>query len=137
MSDPAGRGLETRSLTVRYGGLVANSEVSISVRPGQVVGLIGPNGAGKTTFVDAVTGFTRCEGEILLDGVRVDALAPHLRRGSGLSRTWQSGELFGNLSVAHGGAGPVRPAPGGSRARRRGQCARRRRAGGRCGHARP
>jgi ABC-type branched-subunit amino acid transport system ATPase component len=100
MSDPAGRGLETRSLTVRYGGLVANSEVSISVRPGQVVGLIGPNGAGKTTFVDAVTGFTRCEGEILLDGVRVDALAPHLRRGSGLSRTWQSGELFGNLSVA-------------------------------------
>lgn len=101
MSEPVSdKGLHTRDLTVRYGGLVANDSVTIDVEPGKVVGLIGPNGAGKTTFVDAVTGFTACEGEILLDGTRIDALPPHERRSAGLSRTWQSGELFGNLSVA-------------------------------------
>jgi branched-chain amino acid transport system ATP-binding protein len=94
------KGLHTKDLTVRYGGLVANDSVTIDVEPGTVVGLIGPNGAGKTTFVDAVTGFTAAEGEILLDGTRIDALPPHERRTAGLSRTWQSGELFGNLSVA-------------------------------------
>ncbi|MCE0762789.1 ABC transporter ATP-binding protein [Pseudonocardia kujensis] len=97
MSD---KGLHTKGLTVRYGGLVANDSVTIDVDPGTVVGLIGPNGAGKTTFVDAVTGFTASAGEILLDGTRIDALPPHERRTAGLSRTWQSGELFGNLSVA-------------------------------------
>ena len=93
-------GLSTRQLTVRYGGVVANSAVSLDVAPGQVVGLIGPNGAGKTTFVDAVTGFTSYTGEVWLNGRRCDRLAPHRRRAIGLSRTWQSGELFGNLSVA-------------------------------------
>ncbi|MBS44318.1 MAG: ABC transporter ATP-binding protein [Nocardioides sp.] len=92
-------GLVARDLTVRYGGVVANEGVTIEVRPGQVVGLIGPNGAGKTTFVDAVTGFTACEGSIHLDGRRIDDLAPHRRKAAGLTRTWQSGELFGNLTV--------------------------------------
>jgi branched-chain amino acid transport system ATP-binding protein len=93
-------GLSTRRLTVRYGGVVANSDISLDVAPGQVVGLIGPNGAGKTTFVDAVTGFTACTGEVWLGGRRIDRLPPHRRRGIGLTRTWQSGELFGNLTVA-------------------------------------
>jgi len=93
-------GLRTERLTVRYGGVVANSDVSLSVAPGQVVGLIGPNGAGKTTFVDAVTGFTACSGEVWLGERRIDGLAPHRRREIGLTRTWQSGELFGNLTVA-------------------------------------
>jgi branched-chain amino acid transport system ATP-binding protein len=92
-------GLEAREVTVRYGGLVANSAVSIDVRPGEIVGLIGPNGAGKTTFVDALTGFTPMTGAIELDGTRIDHLPPHERRAAGLSRTWQSGELFGNLST--------------------------------------
>jgi branched-chain amino acid transport system ATP-binding protein len=93
-------GLRTEQLTVRYGGVVANSDVSLTVEPGQVVGLIGPNGAGKTTFVDAVTGFTGSEGHVWLNGRRIDGLAPHRRRQIGLTRTWQSGELFGNLTVA-------------------------------------
>lgn len=93
------QGLVTRGLTVRYGGVVANTEVDLAVAPGTVVGLIGPNGAGKTTFVDAVTGFTEAEGEILLNGQVLNSLPPHKRKAEGLTRTWQSAELFGNLTV--------------------------------------
>jgi branched-chain amino acid transport system ATP-binding protein len=107
-------GLHTTSLTVRYGGVVANSDISLSVEPGQVVGLIGPNGAGKTTFVDAVTGFTTCTGTVELDGERLDGLPPHRRRALGLTRTWQSGELFGNLTVAENILVAARP--GGAKA---------------------
>jgi branched-chain amino acid transport system ATP-binding protein len=92
-------GLHARNVTVRYGGVVANSDVSIDVEPGQIVGLIGPNGAGKTSFVDALTGFARCSGEISMGQRRIDRLRPHARRAAGLSRTWQSGELFASLSV--------------------------------------
>ncbi len=90
-----------------------------------MVGLIGPNGAGKTTLVDAVTGFTEAEGEVTLDGRSLTGLAPHRRKAAGLARTWQSGELFGNLTVtenllvsartvgfALAGARPLRAAPG-------------------------
>lgn len=93
-------GLVAEHVTVRYGGVTAVDDVSIEVPPGQIVGLIGPNGAGKTSFVDAITGFARCDGTISLDGRRIDGLSPHRRRAAGLSRTWQSGELFGTLTVA-------------------------------------
>ena len=93
------RGLETRSLTVRYGGVLANDDVTISARPGSITGLIGPNGAGKTTLVDAVTGFAPSSGEITLNGVRLNGLSPHRRARHGLARTWQSLELFGELTV--------------------------------------
>ena len=51
--------LEVEDLTVKYGGTTAVDDVSLTVRPGQVIGLIGPNGAGKTSLIDAVTGFTK------------------------------------------------------------------------------
>jgi branched-chain amino acid transport system ATP-binding protein len=63
------------------------------------VGLIGPNGAGKTTFVDAATGFVRYTGSVELDGRDLAGLSPHARARLGLSRTWQSTELFDDLSV--------------------------------------
>jgi branched-chain amino acid transport system ATP-binding protein len=107
-TDPHG-GLKAERLTVRYGGVTANADVDLDVRPGEIVGLIGPNGAGKTTFVDAVTGFTKAEGTVTLDGERLDALRPHLRRRRGLSRTWQSGELFGNLTVTQNVTVATRP----------------------------
>jgi branched-chain amino acid transport system ATP-binding protein len=113
LSNGPERGLQTRALTVRYGGLVANDHVTLDVAPHQVVGLIGPNGAGKTTFVDAVTGFTAAEGEVRLDGRALGPLPPHRRRAAGLSRTWQSGELFGNLTVAENILAAARP--GGAR----------------------
>jgi len=91
--------LSTRDLTVRYGGVVANDQVCVRVGQGQIVGLIGPNGAGKTSFIDAVSGFTGCTGEIELDGTPLGSLAAHRRARLGLARTWQSIELFRDLSV--------------------------------------
>ena len=66
---------------------------------GQLVGLIGPNGAGKTTFIDAISGFVPYRGQVELDGRGLDGLAAHGRAGRGLARTWQSLELFDDLSV--------------------------------------
>jgi ABC-type branched-subunit amino acid transport system ATPase component len=90
---------ETHSLTVTYGGLRANNEISLKVHDGQIVGLIGPNGAGKTTLVDAVTGFTPYYGNVSLSGTSIDGLKPHQRARRGLSRTWQSLELFDDLTA--------------------------------------
>ena len=92
-------GLQTRSLTVRYGGVTANDDVTINVPPGSITGLIGPNGAGKTTLLDAVTGFAPSSGEVALDGLRLTGLPPHRRSRRGLARTWQSLELFDELTV--------------------------------------
>ncbi|MEU4427099.1 ABC transporter ATP-binding protein [Actinoplanes sp. NPDC024001] len=105
--------LATENLTVRYGGVLANTDITLHVDAGEVVGLIGPNGAGKTTFVDAVTGFTAATGTVTVAGRRVDRLAPHERRRAGLARTWQAGELFTDLTVRQNvavasGRGPLR-----------------------------
>ncbi|OHV34116.1 MULTISPECIES: ABC transporter ATP-binding protein [Pseudofrankia] len=89
-----------RNVSVRYGGVRANDDVTLAVGPGEIVGLIGPNGAGKTTFVDAVSGFSRYSGGVELDGASLDGAGPHRRRQAGLARTWQAGELFGDLTVA-------------------------------------
>ena len=91
--------LRTDGLTVRHGGVVALSHVSLEVRAGEVVGLIGPNGAGKSTFVDAVGGFVEHTGSVWVDGTEVSGLAPHDRARAGLARTWQSVELFDGLTV--------------------------------------
>ncbi len=73
--------LEVRDLTVRFGGVVAVSNVSFAVHPGEVVGLIGPNGAGKTTIIDAITGFVRpTAGSILLDDVGIESWGPSRSR---------------------------------------------------------
>jgi branched-chain amino acid transport system ATP-binding protein len=92
-------GLHAESVSVKYGGIVANDNLTVDAAPGQIVGLIGPNGAGKTTFIDALTGFAPCSGTIEISGRRIDGLAPHRRQRAGLARTWQAGELFTSLTV--------------------------------------
>lgn len=92
--------LKTCGLTVAYGGVTANDAIDLHVDTGEVVGLIGPNGAGKTTFIDAISGFTRCSGEVWIGDTRIDRMAPHRRRRMGLARTWQAGELFTDLTVS-------------------------------------
>jgi ABC-type branched-subunit amino acid transport system ATPase component len=91
--------LELADVSVRYGGVTALDGVSLTVPAGKLVGLIGPNGAGKTTCIDAVTGMTPCTGRVQLEGSDVSHLAPHARARMGLTRTWQSSDLFNDLTV--------------------------------------
>ncbi|MFP3900169.1 MAG: ABC transporter permease subunit [Acidimicrobiia bacterium] len=87
-------------LTVRFGPVAAVDDVSLDVRPGEVVGLIGPNGAGKTTLIDAVTGFVpAAAGSITLDGDRIGHMNATQRARLGIRRSFQSLELFEDVSV--------------------------------------
>jgi sulfate-transporting ATPase len=93
------RTLAISGVTVRYGGVVAVDHVSFSVTPGTIVGLIGPNGAGKTSVIDAVTGFTRSTGSFHLAGRELAGLSPAKRARAGVSRSFQSLELFEDATV--------------------------------------
>ena len=91
--------LRTESMSVTFGGLRAVDDVDVSVQQGSLVGLIGPNGAGKTTFIDGITGFVPTTGRIIFDGNDITRLPVHQRAARGLGRTWQSLELFDDLTV--------------------------------------
>ncbi|MGQ0632082.1 MAG: ABC transporter ATP-binding protein [Sporichthyaceae bacterium] len=92
--------LRGTGLTKRYSGLVANDNIDIEIRPGEIVGLIGPNGAGKTTLFNCVSGAQRLTaGSITLDGKDITTLPAHERARLGLARTFQQAQLFRHLSV--------------------------------------
>ncbi|GGJ41156.1 ABC transporter [Streptomyces brasiliensis] len=92
--------LTVSGLRVRFGNVVAVSDATFVVAPGTVHGLIGPNGAGKTTVIDAVTGFVRCDtGTVNLDGADLTRMSPQKRLKSGLGRSFQSLELFEDLTL--------------------------------------
>jgi sulfate-transporting ATPase len=93
--------LEVSDVTVRFGGVVAVDRAGFSVHPGEVLGLIGPNGAGKTTIIDAVTGFVRpASGTISLNEDRIEGLSASRRAKRGLRRSFQSLELFEDITVS-------------------------------------
>ncbi len=91
--------LEATGVSVSFGGVRALVDLDLDVGEGELVGLIGPNGAGKTTFVDAISGFVPYSGRVELDGADLAGLRPHVRALRGLARTWQSTELFDDLTV--------------------------------------
>ena len=91
--------LEAVDLSVSFGGLRAVDRVNLTVERGELGGLIGPNGAGKTTLIDAVSGFVPSSGRVVFDGHELAALSPHRRAALGVGRTWQSLELFDDLTV--------------------------------------
>jgi branched-chain amino acid transport system ATP-binding protein len=92
--------LETRDLTIRFGGHVAVDHVSCAFHPGTLTAIVGPNGAGKTTYFNLVSGqLPASEGRVLLGGEDITGLPAPLRTRRGLGRAFQLTQLFPNLSV--------------------------------------
>ena len=92
--------LELRDLTMRFGGVVALSEVSLMTMRGQIFGIIGPNGAGKTTLFNCITGvFRPTAGDIILNGRSIVGRKPHLITEAGIARTFQNIRLFPELTA--------------------------------------
>lgn len=92
--------LEVSQVAKSYGGLKALSDVSLAVRPGEILGLIGPNGAGKSTLFEVISGAqSPTSGRISFFGQDVTTLPAHRRRRLGLCRTFQKVRLFGSLTV--------------------------------------
>jgi branched-chain amino acid transport system ATP-binding protein len=94
-SAPTGPILSIRSVTKRFGGLVAVDNVSFDVKRGEVFALIGPNGAGKTTLFNCITGlFPPTLGQIVFEGMDVAGVGPHNVAALGIARTFQNIRLF-------------------------------------------
>ncbi|MET7425555.1 ATP-binding cassette domain-containing protein [Dactylosporangium sp. NPDC005555] len=94
------RPVDVSGLTVRFGGVTALDDVALKLVPGQVHGLIGPNGAGKTTLIDALTGFVDSPGATMtLDGQDIGRWPAQRRAAAGISRSFQSLELFETMTV--------------------------------------
>lgn len=92
--------METRALSVRFGGLTAVDAVSASFHEGELVGIIGPNGAGKTTFFNALSGVVApTGGQLLVAGRAMTGAAPHRFARAGVARSFQTPRVFGELSV--------------------------------------
>jgi branched-chain amino acid transport system ATP-binding protein len=92
--------LETRGLTVRFGGQAAVNDVSCAFHRGTLTAIVGPNGAGKTTYFNLISGQLRASsGEVLLRGERITGLTAPLRARRGLGRAFQLTSLFPDLSV--------------------------------------
>lgn len=109
--------LEIAALSVRFGGVKALDDVSLSVAAGEIVGLVGPNGAGKTTLFNAVSGTVRAErGAVRFDGRELARQPAYARARHGIGRTFQIPQPMHALTVADNlvvaqrfGAGRVDP----------------------------
>jgi branched-chain amino acid transport system ATP-binding protein len=97
MTRPA---LVVEGLTIRFGGLVALDQVSLSVAPGAIHAVIGPNGGGKTTLLNLVTGiYSPTAGSVTFEGKVLTGLPPHRIAERGIARTFQNTELFAEMSA--------------------------------------
>lgn len=92
--------LEIKNATKRFGGLVANNQINITVDKGDIVGLIGPNGAGKSTMFKSVMGFNRIdEGEIYFNGEPISTKEIYKICQKGIACTFQQAQLFMGITV--------------------------------------
>jgi branched-chain amino acid transport system ATP-binding protein len=92
--------LETKDLTIRFGGHVAVDHVSCTFKPGTLTAIVGPNGAGKTTYFNLISGqLPASEGSVRLNGADITKEGTPARMHRGLGRAFQLTQLFPNLSV--------------------------------------
>jgi branched-chain amino acid transport system ATP-binding protein len=92
--------LETKDLTVKFGGLTALDAVTFSIKRGEILGLIGPNGAGKTTCFNAITGVYRpTSGTVTFDGAPLGKIKRHQITRRGIARTFQNIRLWGEMTA--------------------------------------
>jgi branched-chain amino acid transport system ATP-binding protein len=92
--------LETKDLTVKFGGLTALDSVTFAIRRGEILGLIGPNGAGKTTCFNAITGVYRpTSGSVTFDGEVLGRIKRHQITRRGIARTFQNIRLWGEMTA--------------------------------------
>lgn len=92
--------LNVSAICVRYSGLAALQDVSLTLNKGEIYGLIGPNGAGKTTFLNVVSGFqSASSGQVRLGGRPVTRWPPRRRAAAGLARTFQGTRIFPRFTV--------------------------------------
>jgi branched-chain amino acid transport system ATP-binding protein len=92
--------LRVEAATKRFGGLVANRDVSLAIEPGEIVGLIGPNGAGKTTLFNCISGYLHADaGRIVFDGTDITRTRPERVCALGIARTWQVVRAFGRMTA--------------------------------------
>jgi len=92
--------LQTRDLTIRFGGHVAVNAVTCSFEPGTLTAIVGPNGAGKTTYFNLISGQLKAsEGTVMLGGRDLSGMSPSQRTRAGLGRAFQLTNLFPRLSV--------------------------------------
>ncbi|MCX5909557.1 MAG: ABC transporter ATP-binding protein [Deltaproteobacteria bacterium] len=95
--------LEITTVSKKFGGLAAVSDVSFSVNDGEVVGLIGPNGAGKTTMLNLICGIYKPDsGSIRFDGTDITGMASHKICKLGISRTYQIPQPFESMTALSG-----------------------------------
>ncbi len=92
--------LELKNITVRFGGLLALSDLTFTIGNGRIVGLIGPNGAGKTTVFNVLTGvYQASEGDVIFDGQSILGNRPYLIFKKGIARTFQNIRLFSAMTA--------------------------------------
>jgi branched-chain amino acid transport system ATP-binding protein len=92
--------LKAKEIRVRFGGLLALSDVSFSLLPGEIVGLIGPNGAGKTTVFNVITGVYKTSGgDVRYENQSLLGKRPHEILSLGIARTFQTIRLFNNMTA--------------------------------------
>jgi len=92
--------LDIEHLTMRFGGVVAVNDVTMSVKPGEIHGLIGPNGSGKTTIFNVVSGYYKpTSGKVSLEGKTVSGLPAYQITANGFARTFQNLRLFKSMTV--------------------------------------
>lgn len=92
--------LDVKGLTKRFGGIVANNDITFDVREGEILGIIGPNGAGKSTLFDLITNFqTPDGGRVFFDGHEITGMRPDRISARGIGRTFQKLKPFSDLTV--------------------------------------